>query len=318
MDDEERPAHEPVLVRPILDFLGEASPRVVLDGTVGLGGHAEALLSTLEGIRLYIGIDRDPAALEVCRGRLARFGARVQLVHGRFSEAGEVLDGSGVGSVDAILLDLGPSNLQLLDPSRGFSFSREGPLDMRMDPGDSMTGLELIRTLPLCELARVLARWGELAGAGRIARAIRARVGSIRTTTDLAGVVAGLVRRRPSERTHPATRVFLALRIAVNREIEELEVALPPLLGRLSPAGRIAVLSFHSLEDRVVKHTLAGQARGCVCPPQLALCRCGRRPTIRVLTPHPVRADAVETAANPRSRSARLRVAQALGDPAHA
>jgi 16S rRNA (cytosine1402-N4)-methyltransferase len=302
--------HVPVLAAEVLAAARSGSHRVVLDGTVGPGGHAGILLDSLPGIEVYVGIDRDRQALAQAERRLERHARRLRLHHATFDRAGEVLDAAGIGDVDLALLDLGVSSLQLDDPARGFSLANAGPIDMRMDAGDRETALDLIRNLDRRELARVLVRYGEVDCPGRIARALKENEESLATTLDLARIAtaalpAALRRRR--DRIHPATRTFQALRIAVNRELRLLEEALPRLVARLAVGGRLAVISFHSLEDRIAKRALAAEERGCICPPGFPVCACGRRPRLiragGVVTP-----GGAEVAANPRSRSAKLRI----------
>ena len=291
-----------------------------VDGTVGAGGHAEAILrATAPGGRL-LGIDRDAAALESARRRLRAFGDRTILRHADHRLLPAILDEMGSGPVDGILLDLGISSLQLDDPERGFSFRKDGPLDMRLDRSQETTAADLVNRLTVRELGSILARFGEEPRARRIAEAIVAERdrSPITTTRRLAEIVLAVVgpggrplRGRPA-RIHPATRAFQALRIAVNGEIDGLDRLLEEAAERLRPGGRIAVISFHSLEDRVVKHTLRGLARRCVCPRDLPVCACGRPDLLRLVTPRPVRPSPLEMRVNPRGRSARLRAAERL------
>ncbi len=266
-----------------------------MDATVGLGGHAEAVLERIGPAGRLIGLDRDEQALAAARRRLERFGDRVTLVHGNFGELEKVLDGLGVREIQGALLDLGLSSLQLDEPGRGFSFGREGPLDMRMDPSAPVTAAEIVNRAPEEELREILRAYGEERWSGRIARAI-ARKRPLATTAQLAEVVRGAV---PGAARHgridPATRTFQAIRIAVNRELELLPLGLAQAVRRLSAGGRIVVLSYHSLEDRIVKVTFRGQAREGV---------------LEVITRKPLRPTEEEVARNPRSRSARLRVAE--------
>ena len=257
----------------------------MVDMTVGAGGHAEALLES--GVERVIGLDRDPRAVELAAERLARFGPRARLEVGRFSEAPEVPP----GSVQGVLYDLGVSSMQLDQPERGFGYRSDGPLDMRMG-GDGPTASDLVNTLPEEELARIIFELGEERRSRRIARAIvRARARArIETTDQLARVVSGAAGRRPGG-PHPARRTFQALRIAVNRELEELATSLPRAAGFLAPGGRVVAIAYHSLEDRIVKRFLVTE------------------PTLRVLTRKPVRPSREEVSRNPRARSARLRAA---------
>jgi 16S rRNA (cytosine1402-N4)-methyltransferase len=275
--------HVPVLEATVVELLGAGG--TVVDMTVGAGGHAEALLES--GVERVIGLDRDPRAVELAAERLARFGPRARLEVGRFSEAPEVPP----GSVQGVLYDLGVSSMQLDQPERGFGYRSDGPLDMRMG-GDGPTASDLVNTLPEEELARIIFELGEERRSRRIARAIvRARARArIETTAELARVVSGAAGRRPGG-PHPARRTFQALRIAVNRELEELATSLPRAAGFLAPGGRVVAIAYHSLEDRIVKRFLVTE------------------PTLRVLTRKPVRPSREEVSRNPRARSARLRAA---------
>jgi 16S rRNA (cytosine1402-N4)-methyltransferase len=302
--------HVPVLLDQVLALAGDGPHRTVVDGTLGLGGHAEALLERFRDLELYVGLDRDPQALARATTRLARFEGRLRLAHATFDRAGEVLDAAGVRDADFILLDLGVSSFQLDTAERGFSFMHEGPLDMRMDPTQGPTALELIQRLPVKELEAVLKEGGEVTCAGRVAKALHENRQRMRTTADLARVVTDAL-PAPAKRglkIHPATTTFMALRVAVNRELEMLAEALPALIDRLAPGGRIAVIAFHSLEDRIVKQALAREAKGCVCPPQFPICTCGKKPRIELVDRKAFAPKVDEVDANPRSRSAKLRV----------
>ncbi len=292
-------AHVPVLAREVLAYLQPRPGGRYIDATVGAGGHAALILeASAPGGRL-LGIDVDPAALELARRRLAPFGERAILVCARFSTLYAVAQAHGFVGVDGVLMDLGVSSMQLEDPMRGFSFQRTGPLDMRMSPEGPVTAAQLVNTLGEQELADLIWRYGEERLARRIARAIvaRRRVRPFETTTDLADVIAAVVPRRGG--LHPATRTFQALRIAVNRELEELEAALPQAVRLLRPGGRLVVISFHSLEDRIVKQFFRAASTGA-------------HPLLRVLTRKPVVPAQDEVRRNPRSRSAKMRVAEAL------
>lgn len=293
------PAHVPVLAREVLAYLEPRPGGRYIDATVGAGGHAALILEASAPDGRLLGIDADPAALDLARRRLASFGQRVILVRARFSALDEVARAHGFVGVDGVLMDLGVSSMQLEDPARGFSFQRTGPLDMRISPEEPVTAAQLVNTLGEKELAELLWRYGEERLARRIARAIvaRRRIQPFETTTDLAEVIAAVAPRRGG--LHPATRTFQALRIAVNRELEELEAALPQAVSLLRPGGRLVVISFHSLEDRMVKQFFRTASTG----PQ---------PRLRVLTRKPVVPAQDEVQRNPRSRSAKLRVAEAL------
>ena len=296
-----------------MELLRVSEGATVVDATLGPGGHAEALLERVGRHGRVIGIDRDPAAIAFAQARLARFGDRFTALHGDHREIASLLSGQ---QVDGILADLGISSYQLDDPRRGFAFSADGPLDMRMDPeSGEPTAASLVATLDAAELKTILAKWGEERLAGAIARAIvRERSKRpITTTRELAVLVervSGPGARR--FRIHPATRTFQALRIAVNREIEGIPEFVESAVSLLRPGGRLAVISFHSLEDRAVKTSMHGLAHRCVCPPGLPVCGCGREDIVHVVTSRPVTPRPAEEAANPRSRSAKLRVVEKL------
>lgn len=302
-----RDYHEPVLVEEVLGFLGPSRDGLYLDGTVGGGGHARALLERCGGCRL-IGVDRDPEALEAAGKALEGFGDRVRLIRGRFDRAveaarleGEVLAGA--------LLDLGLSSRQLEGPDRGFSFRRGEPLDMRMGRGaeDVPTAAELLEQSPEEELGRIFRAYGEEPRGRALAREVvrRRERGAFRTSDDLVAALAAVLGRGPSAKEK--ARVFQALRIAVNDELGSLEAALPVLRDALEPGGVLAVVAYHSLEDRVVKHAFREWSRSCVCPPGIPVCTCRGRPLGETLTRSPVRPSEDEVARNPRARSARLR-----------
>jgi len=293
----------------------------VVDGTVGGGGHAEAILELIGPTGRFIGLDVDPEALAATAARLARFGDRVRLVHASFRELGGVLQALSIDRIDAVLLDLGVSSRQIDAPQRGFRFSEDTadvtPLDMRMDPRIAATAADLLATAPAAEIERWLREYGELPGAARLARAIdeTRRDAPIRTTRDLLRVIER-ARVGGGRRHHPATLVFQALRIAVNDELGALDEGLDAAIDALATGGRVAVIAYHSLEDRRVKLRLRAEARGCVCPPRQPVCTCGKRPRVRVVTPRAVRAGEEEVRANPRARSARLRAAERLEEAA--
>jgi len=307
--------HRPVLVDETIERLRPRAGATFVDATLGSGGHAERLLEAVGPEGRLVGIDRDPVALQLAGERLRRFGAAFVPLRGDHAELAELLREAGVFAVDGILFDLGVSSMQLDDPERGFSFREDGPLDMRMDPDSAETAADLIARLPAAELRRLLERFGEERRAAAIARAVvrRREERPFTTTRQLAELVEGVL--GPAARRyaiHPATRTFQALRIAVNGEVEGLERLVETAFSLLRRAGRLAVIAYHSLEDRAVKHTLRGLARRCVCPPDLPICGCGRENLARVITTRPVRPGEDEIAANPRSRSARLRVAERL------
>jgi 16S rRNA (cytosine1402-N4)-methyltransferase len=309
--------HEPALLPEVLEYMAVRPGQVVVDGTVGGAGHTEALVQRVGPGGRVIGLDRDPEALAEARRRLAEYGGRLVLIQDNFARLGIVLDGLSIAKIDSVLLDLGPSLHQLKSAERGFGFGQEGPLDMRMDPAEAEGAKELLQKLSLADLERNLRRAGEARWARPLARAMvrrREEGRPLQTTVELARLVEAVVPRRawPAE-LHPATRTFLALRLLVNRELESLEAGLPEILARLKPGGRLAVLTYHSLEDGLVKEFLRRESRGCLCPPEVLVCRCGHQPQLRRLTRRPVKPGAEELARNPRSRSAKLRAAEKVG-----
>ena len=333
---EQRGTHQPVLLRETLAALQCRPGDLIVDGTVGAGGHAEALLRAAEPGGRLVGIDRDVAALALAHERLAPFGDRVHLEQADHRTLPQILDRLGLVPVDRILLDLGVSSMQLDDPERGFSLRHDGPLDMRMDRDRTgATAADLVNSLPERELRDLFDRFGEEPHAARIARAIAAERerAPFERTLRLADVVAAAVpaparraaaqrraARRPGKgdgaaaavRVHPATRTFQALRIAVNGEIEGLPALVEASVERLRPGGRMAVIAFHSLEDRAVKETFRSLAHRCVCPRGLPQCGCGRPDIVRLVGTGATQAGEDERTANPRSRSARLRAVERL------
>ncbi len=304
--------HTPVLRDEVVRLFLACHDGVVVDGTVGLGGHAEALLEAAQAVRL-IGIDRDPEALGRARERLDRFGSRVTMVHGNYRDLDRLLDDLGIDRIVGLLLDLGVSSLQLDAASRGFSFRLDGPLDMRADPTKGATAADWIASARQTEIAAVLARYGEERYADRIARAIdeARRREPIATTATLAAIVRTAVPASYRRgRIDPATRTFQAIRMRVNGELDALEDGLRAGFVRLAPGGVLAAISFHSLEDRIVKRFFREKAADCVCPPELPECVCGKRVEAEVLTRRPVTPTAAEIEANPRARSAKLRAAR--------
>ena len=304
-------AHETVLAQEAVALLAPRPGKLVLDGTLGGGGHAERLLAA--GARV-IALDRDPRALAAAQARLARFGEAFRAVRADFRDAKAVLASLGLAGVDGALVDLGVSSPQLDDPARGFSFSRPGPLDMRM-AGEGEPLADLLRRIDERELARILREYGEEPFARPVARAIKRAVasGEPLDTARLAEVVAGAIPRRAwPRRIHPATRTFQALRIAVNDELGALAAWLDALPGVLNVGGRAAAISFHSLEDRMVKEKFRALTQACTCPPDLPVCACGARASFAALTRKAVVASEDEVARNPRARSARLRAVEKL------
>lgn len=304
--------HEPVLLQEILEnLLPPREDAVIVDATVGLGGHAEALLRVHPRIRL-VAIDRDPEALERSRERLRPFADRVTFVRGRHESLIEILKQSGHGAIGGILADLGVSSLQLDDAGRGFSFRNDGPLDMRMGP-DSTAASEIVNTFDEHELAKILREWGEEPKARRIAHAIvEARSEApIETTARLAEIIRSVKRPRFNE-IDPSTLTFQALRIAANAELVGLDRFIDDAVSVLEPHARIAVVSFHSLEDRIIKLAFRRLEDPCICPPAMPVCGCGAKSIVKTLTGRPLTASEEEVDRNPRSRSAKLRIAEKL------
>lgn len=304
--------HIPVLFREVLAGLRPQPGGRYIDATLGAGGHAAGILTASAPDGRLLGLDADPEAVEFTGQVLRPFGGRVIMRTANFRQIEAIALALGFGQVDGILMDLGLSSRQLSNPERGFSFSQDGPLDMRMDPSQATTAADLVNHLPQADLADLLWRYGEERHSRRIARAIVADR-PVTTTKQLADLVERTVSRR--ERIHPATRTFQALRIAVNDELEALSQALVQARNLLRPQGRLAIIAFHSLEDRLVKRFYQQESRDCLCPPEMPVCVCGHRATLRVLTSKPVRPTAGEIAQNPRSRSARLRIAERRADP---
>ncbi|MGH2788179.1 MAG: 16S rRNA (cytosine(1402)-N(4))-methyltransferase RsmH [Actinomycetota bacterium] len=305
--------HDPVLADQVLDLILPAleGGGVVVDATLGRGGHARRLLEAARGIEL-IGIDRDPESVAAARAHLAAHAHRVRIVRDNFAGLASVLERLGVPSVRGVLFDLGVSSPQLDEADRGFSFRHDGPLDMRMDPTARLTADDVVNRYPERELARVIRRYGEERWALRVARSI-VRRRPVRSTSELAAVVTDAI-PAATRRTggHPARRTFQAIRIEVNDELGSLASALPDTLEALEAGGRVAVISYHSLEDRTVKRFFADAARGCTCPPDFPVCRCGAKASLRVLTRRPVRPAAPEIERNPRSSAAKLRAAERI------
>lgn len=301
--------HIPVLYQEVLTGLQIKPGGRYIDATVGGGGHASGILVASAPDGELLGLDADPMAVALAGERLAEFGKRVTLGQGNFADLEGIALEHGFCPVDGILFDLGLSSLQLEAAGRGFSFQLDGPLDMRFDPSQTTTAADLVNGLSVEELADILSRYGEEPRSRRIARAIVAER-PINTTGELAALVERTVGRR--RRLHPATRTFQALRVVVNEELECLAEALPQALGLLMSGGRLAIISFHSLEDRKVKQFFRNEARDCLCPPEVPVCTCGHRATLGIVTRKPIRPSAEEVAANPRSRSARLRIAYRL------
>ncbi|MEE9304647.1 MAG: 16S rRNA (cytosine(1402)-N(4))-methyltransferase RsmH [bacterium] len=307
------PRHRPVMVETLLEFLAPRPGGRYVDGTVGDGGHTKAVLEATAPTGRVLGIDRDPAMVARAARRLAPFGERIMLVHGDYRDLARHLTEAGWKEVDGMLLDLGLSSHHLETSERGFSFMIDGPLDMRYDPAQTLTARVIVNTWAVEELAALFREHGEGRGASRIARAIgQARtVQPLERTGELSELIVSL-RGAGAGKIHPATRVFQALRCAVNEELRDLDSALEAAVDRLVAGGRLVVISFHSLEDRIVKEIFRTLERGCVCPPTDPVCRCGRAPKVVRLTKRPRRPSAAEVQANPRARSARFRACEKL------
>ncbi len=309
--------HVPVLIEEVVSMLAPAPGSLQIDGTIGGGGHAERILEATNPDGRLLGLDADGAAIARVRERLGpRFGDRLSLRQANFRELASVASAEGFGEVDGCFLDLGLSSFQLADTERGFGFRTKGLLDMRFDVTKGVPASELIASLDAPELVALFRRYGEEPFAGRIARAIveARRTAPARTAEDLASLIERVAPAQAPgrRRIHPATRVFQALRIAVNEELDSLAVGLEAALGLMRPGGRLVVLSYHSLEDRIVKRYFQAERRGCVCAPEAPVCICGRLPRVRLLAPKGLIPGEKELATNPRARSARLRVAERL------
>lgn len=316
-DKEVEYQHLPVLPEETIRLLSPLAGQTYVDATLGLGGHTELILSTFEDVQV-IGIDQDAAAIEVARQRLAGFGGRARVFKANFSDIRTVLQDADSGNVDGILADLGVSSLQFDSPERGFSFRFDAPLDMRMDDeAEIPTAADLLATLSQFEIARIIYEYGEERFSRRIARRIvekREQGAPIRTTLELAELVSKCIKRRPADKIHPATRTFQALRIAVNQELEILERFILDSADLLTKGGRLVLITFHSLEDRIVKRTFRKLAGYCFCPPRMPVCVCGGgEKQFEILTKRPLTAQSAEIAENPRSRSAKIRACRKIG-----
>ena len=306
--------HRPVLLRECLEGLAIRPEGTYLDGTLGRGGHAREIAARLTTGRLLC-IDRDQAALDAARERLAGVWDRVTLIHGNFGDLAQLLDSRGLTGLDGMLFDLGVSSPQLDGRDRGFSYRLDAPLDMRMDRSEALTAYAVVNQWPQEELKRILRQYGEERYAPQIAAAIvKSRaLRPIGTTLELVEVIReAMPARALREKQHPAKRSFQAIRIAVNAELGAVDRMLRAAAPRLAPGGRLCVISFHSLEDRLVKNGLAEFARGCTCPPDFPACVCGKKPAVKLVSRKPILPTEQEIAENPRARSAKLRVAEKL------
>ena len=304
--------HVSVLLDECIEGLNIKPDGIYVDGTLGGAGHSYHIAEELTTGRL-IGIDRDPVALKAAGERLSPFADRVTLVHSNFCRMGQVLQELGISGVDGILLDLGVSSPQLDDGSRGFSYMTDAPLDMRMDNGDALSADTVVNTWSYEELKRILYDYAEERYAPAIAAAIvrKREVSPIRTTLELVDVIrSAMPPAALREKQHPAKRTFQAIRIAVNDELNSVSKAMDAAIPCLNPGGRLAVITFHSLEDRIVKNAMAAAAKGCICPPEFPVCVCGRKPQVTVLTRKPIVSGEEELERNPRARSAKLRICE--------
>jgi len=303
--------HESVLEREVIQNLNLLGGSLIVDGTLGDGGHAELLLKNTTSVRV-LGIDRDMRAIERAEKRLAPFRDRITLVHGNFGDIKTILKKANVMNVDGLLLDLGVSSPQLDSPNRGFSFMRNGPLDMRMDSSQKITAADLLIELPDEKLVSVIKEYGEERFSKRIVRAIRQaqKQSAIKTTHQLSDIISSVIRASRQTKIHPATRTFQALRIAVNGELEHIKKALRDSVDILQESARVIVISFHSLEDRIVKNFFKTEEKGCVCPPKIPVCSCGHKQRLKIITRKPIIPAIEEVRRNSRASSAKLRVAE--------
>jgi len=303
--------HESVLEREVIQNLNLLGGSLIIDGTLGDGGHAELLLKNTTSVRV-LGIDRDMRAIERAEKRLAPFRDRITLVHGNFSDIKTILKKANVMNVDGLLLDLGVSSPQLDSPDRGFSFMRNGPLDMRMDSSQKITAADLLVELPDERLVSVIKEYGEERFSKKIVRAIRQaqKQSAVKTTLQLSNIISSVIHASRQTKIHPATRTFQALRIAVNGELEHIKKALRDSVDILQESARVIVISFHSLEDRIVKNFFKTEEKGCVCPPKIPVCSCGHKQRLKIITRKPIIPAVEEVRRNSRASSAKLRVAE--------
>jgi 16S rRNA (cytosine1402-N4)-methyltransferase len=304
--------HIPVLYKEVLDTLNPVPGGLYIDGTIGAGGHSRGILQASSPDGKLLGLDRDPQALALAGDLLEEFGDRVELIHGSFADLTSHLNNRNWHEIDGILLDLGLSSMQVNTPGRGFSFRNSGPLDMRFDPGHHISAADIVNNYSREDLADLIYEFGEEKRSRRIADAIIANR-PLESTEALADIIAGVL-GRSRKRIHPATLTFQALRIAVNNELEALRVFLPQALEVLKPGGRLAIIAFHSLEDRIVKQFFRKESSDCICPVEVPLCVCGHTARIKEISRRPIRPEEIEINQNPRARSAKLRVAEKILD----
>ncbi len=308
----ERYGHVPVLLDEVLHYLSPEPGKTYVDATLGAGGHSESILERIQPNGRLIGIDQDASALKLAADRLSRFGGQFQAVPGNFSRLGELLPADCKPVTGGVLADIGVSSMQLDQAARGFSFMKEAPLDMRMNPEAPLTAASVVNTYDEARLVQIFSEYGEEHMSKTLARLIleRRKTQPFDTTTDLASLITDAYKSKgKQEKIHPATRVFQALRIEVNDELGHLRRFLESLTGLLAPGARVAIISFHSLEDRIVKQYFQAESRDCVCPPRLPICQCGHQASFKVLTNKPVSGSDAEIRLNPRARSAKLRAA---------
>ena len=304
--------HESIMKKEVLHYLNNHMEGVIVDGTLGDGGHAEFILKNTGPKIKVLGIDRDQSAIERAERRLHGFGERIKFVHGSFENLQDLVFQTGISKINGLLLDFGVSSPQLDTPSRGFSIRNDGPLDKRMDNSQVTTAATLIEKLKDPELLSIIKNFGEEQFAKKIVRAIRREreKGPITRTSHLSKVISAVVKSPRNSRIHPATKTFQALRIAVNNELEQIKIVLKDAVGLLDSSARIVAISFHSLEDRIVKTFFRKEEKGCTCPTKIPICICGNKQTLNILTRRPTCPSAEEVALNPRSVSAKLRVAE--------
>jgi len=304
-------SHQPVLLTETVHQLMLQEGGVYVDGTTGEGGHSQAILQAEPRVKTVLGIDWDSRSLRTAQSRLAEFGSRFLPAPGNYADMAELARERGISEVNGILLDLGFSSRQVETPGYGLSFQTDEPLDMRYDPDGDLTAEEIVNTYDERELGQLIRRYGEETRGMGIARAI-IKDRPVTTTGQLASIVGGLLGRRPGQRVNPATKTFQALRIEVNDELSNVERGLDAAVGLLAVGGRLAVISYHSLEDRIIKSYFNGEAATCVCPPGLPVCVCGQTPRIKIINRRVIKPSEEEVQSNPRSRSAKLRVVQRI------